>query len=248
MNHAFVYREFPAPEALASFIECVWLLRAPDGRQVRAKRVLPDNCIDVYVEGERDPVIVGPSATFRECPLSPGAQITGLRVRAGAGGAVLGLSVDELRDRSVALKDLSPDWAAEMGTQVCLAESDEERVSALTAVFASRRQSWSTPDRLVIEAVRLADLHQTGTTVRQLCADLDMGERHLRRRFMAAVGYGPKRFLRVVRFQRLLSLLRRQRTDRDWAGLALDVGYADQAHMINEVDALAGVSPGKLGL
>jgi AraC-like DNA-binding protein len=248
MDRAVAYREFHVPHALASHIECLWLLRAPDDSQSHVKRALPDNSVDIYIDGKCAAVIAGPSVTFREYLLSPGAWIGGLRIRAGAAGALIGFSAEELRDCTIPLLDLWPDWAAELGDRLCRSTNKEDRVGTLGAVLAARLRTRPAPDPLVAEAVRLSDRCKTGMTVRELCAALGAGERRLQRRFLPAVGYGPKLFLRVVRFQRLLSLMRRQRVDRDWASLALDAGYTDQAHMVNDVRAVAGASPGKLGL
>jgi AraC-like DNA-binding protein len=76
--------------------------------------------------------------------------------------------------------------------------------------------------------------------VRVETLDLGVSERQLRRRFADAVGYGPKRLARVLRFQRFLGLAEH---GGDLARLALDAGYADQAHMTAEVTELAGLSP-----
>ena len=70
-------------------------------------------------------------------------------------------------------------------------------------------------------------------------------DRQLLRRFHAAVGYGPKTFARVLRFQRMLALAR-QRRSRDLGWLALDAGYADQAHMTAECTRLGGAPPARL--
>jgi AraC-like DNA-binding protein len=248
MNHAFTYREFQVPAALASHIECGWLLRAPEGGQINVKRVFPDNCIDIYIQDECRPVVAGSAKKFRVCPVSPGALLTGLRVRAGAGGALLGVSAEGLLDCTLRLKDLLPNRVAHLEDKICRARNEPERIEALTRILLATRHNWSATDPLVTEAVRVSKDPKNGATVRQLCAHLAVSERHLRRRFRAAFGYGPKSFLRIARFQRLLLLMRRERFHRDWAGLALDAGYADQAHMINEVGTLAGVSPSKLGL
>jgi AraC-like DNA-binding protein len=53
-----------------------------------------------------------------------------------------------------------------------------------------------------------------------------------------AVGYGPKTLARILRFRRLQAL-----APAPLAELALDAGYADQAHMTAEVTRLAGVPP-----
>jgi transcriptional regulator GlxA family with amidase domain len=76
-----------------------------------------------------------------------------------------------------------------------------------------------------------------------LAAGVGLSERQLRRRFEAAVGYGPKRLGRVFRFQRLLDLLHADHGRTEWAQLAAVAGYTDQSHMIKECRELAGGSP-----
>jgi transcriptional regulator GlxA family with amidase domain len=78
---------------------------------------------------------------------------------------------------------------------------------------------------------------------------VDVGARRLRRRFAAAVGYGPKTFQRVLRLQRALRLAggnARPRASLSLAMIAVAAGYADQAHMSRELRALTGRSPGAL--
>ncbi len=82
--------------------------------------------------------------------------------------------------------------------------------------------------------------------VSRLAAAVGLSERQLRRRFEAAVGYGPKRLGRIFRFQRLLDLLHAAHPPVHWAELAVETGYVDQSHMINECRTLAGVPPSAL--
>ena len=71
-----------------------------------------------------------------------------------------------------------------------------------------------------------------------VAAELGVSARQLHRRVSNAVGYGPKMLARVLRFRRLQAL-----PPAPLVELALDAGYADQAHMTAEVTRLAGVSP-----
>lgn len=65
--------------------------------------------------------------------------------------------------------------------------------------------------------------------------------KHLTERFRAEVGVGPKAIARIVRLNRAM---REARSGTDaWAGIAAGCGFADQAHMAREFQALAGVSP-----
>jgi AraC-like DNA-binding protein len=66
----------------------------------------------------------------------------------------------------------------------------------------------------------------------------------LQRRLLAAVGHAPKPLQRILRLQRALALGRAAGWDA--ASLALDAGYADQAHMTREFKALAGSTPARL--
>jgi AraC-like DNA-binding protein len=78
--------------------------------------------------------------------------------------------------------------------------------------------------------------------VRDVARDLAISERQLRRRFAAAVGYGPKTLERVLRFGRFVEAIDR-RGGTELAALALDTGYADQAHLTRETVRLTGLSP-----
>jgi AraC-like DNA-binding protein len=71
-------------------------------------------------------------------------------------------------------------------------------------------------------------------------AGLSVGR--LTRLFKDAVGLTPKRYLRIQRFVRVLRRTRKGQP-APWACLAVECGYYDQAHLINEFHALAGVSP-----
>ncbi|TGV62444.1 AraC family transcriptional regulator, partial [Mesorhizobium sp. M00.F.Ca.ET.149.01.1.1] len=75
---------------------------------------------------------------------------------------------------------------------------------------------------------------------------LHMSERTLRRRFDDTFGYGPKTLDRILRFHRFRRL-QRQQSDASTALLAIEAGYADQAHLIRESRRLTGATPPALG-
>ena len=94
----------------------------------------------------------------------------------------------------------------------------------------------SEPDPLVRAAI--AELARPRARVGAAAAELGVSARQLQRRVSDAVGYGPKMLARVLRFRRLQLL-----PPAPLAELALDAGYADQAHMTAEVSHLTGLSP-----
>ena len=77
----------------------------------------------------------------------------------------------------------------------------------------------------------------------QLSEWIGISGRQLQRRFAAAVGYRPKQFQSVLRFQRLLGLASRGLAPRTLGQLSAAAGYADQAHMTREFQRFAGTAP-----
>ena len=123
------------------------------------------------------------------------------------------------------------------------ATTPDQRMSVLADMVAEYfADTGPVVDRPVARAVAVLRA-QPDRPVSALAADIGLCERQLRRRFEAAVGYGPKRLGRVFRFQRLLDLVHASRGRAGWSQLAIAAGYADQSHMINECLALTGGPP-----
>jgi AraC-like DNA-binding protein len=91
------------------------------------------------------------------------------------------------------------------------------------------------PDPLAAAALGARD-------VAALARDTGYSPRQVHRRVLAATGHGPKRLARIGRMQALLAAGR----GRSWARTAAELGYHDEAHMINDVRRLAGATPDAL--
>ena len=92
-------------------------------------------------------------------------------------------------------------------------------------------------------------LHDPRARAEDIADDVGLSPRQLRRRCHAVVGYGPKTLQRVLRFRRFVSrldALPRCPADLDLADLAVQAGYADQAHLTRECGRLAGLTPAAL--
>jgi transcriptional regulator GlxA family with amidase domain len=77
-----------------------------------------------------------------------------------------------------------------------------------------------------------------------LAEDAAVTERQLHRRFVHAVGYGPRLLQRVLRLQAFLALCGSPRLGL--AELAVRAGYADQSHLSRDTRELAGRTPAEL--
>jgi AraC-like DNA-binding protein len=209
-------------------VACTWEQATTTRRE---QHVVPDGCVDLIWAGERLG-IAGPDTGPRVVALAPGSRLVGVRLRPGTAGAVLALPASELCDSS-------PDAADVLGQNVAaamleaLASGQDPHALLLRAV---ELRGAGEVDPLVSAAV-LA-LACPRARVGSVAAELGVSARQLHRRVSDAVGYGPKMLARVLRFRRLQAL-----APAPLVELALDAGYADQAHMTAEVTRLAGVSP-----
>jgi len=209
-------------------VACTWEQVTTPGQE---QRVVPDACVDLIWSGEQLR-IAGPDTIARVVKLAPGSRLVGVRLRPGAAGVALGLPASELRDASPAAADV-------LGRDVAAALLDELAAGSDPHALlrrAMRLRGVAEPDPLVRAAVTA--LGRPRVRVAEVAAELGVSGRQLQRRVCEAVGYGPKMLARVLRFRRLQAL-----GPAPLAELALDAGYADQAHMTAEVTRLAGISP-----
>jgi AraC-like DNA-binding protein len=209
-------------------VACTWEQATAAAHE---QRVVPDACLDLIWSGEGLHV-AGPDTRARVVELAPGSRLVGVRLQPGAAGAVLGLPASELCDTSPDAADvLGREVAAALREALAAAQNPHALLQRAVELRGVRE-----PDPLVAAAVRALGLPRA--RVGSVAVELGVSARQLQRRIGDAVGYGPKVLARVLRFRRLQAL-----PPAPLADLALDAGYADQAHMTAEVTELAGISP-----
>jgi AraC-like DNA-binding protein len=79
-------------------------------------------------------------------------------------------------------------------------------------------------------------------TQEELTDQVDISLRHFRRKFKEVIGVSPKYFCKVIQLNTVFEMLNTSNTDR-LHHLALDCGYYDQAHFINDFKKMIGSSP-----
>jgi AraC-like DNA-binding protein len=234
-----MYREIsPAPE-LAPYVECFWISEVETDRRTR---ILPDGCIDLlfFTRGKQvvDAQVVGAMSRFLDVPLRSDQSILGVRFHPGMARACLSYDIPSLNDRSVSMRAVLGDAATMLMEVFWNRSSFEARIEKLTGRIV-RWPVVSEPQQAIGELVR-----KRGRL--PLCEFADaagLGERQLRRSCYRYSGLAPKHLARILRFRHAASRLREGANDL--AGVALDCGYYDQAHMIRDFRELAGTSPAK---
>ena len=146
-------------------------------------------------------VVAGP-ATPRSSSSPAGAAALGVRFGPGAAGAALGVAARELRDRTVALEDVWGAPALELAERLS-ATPRADRLSRARRRGRAAPRRGPRPGRARRPRQRPAG---RGLAVTAASREVALTDRHLRRRFHDAVGYGPKTLQRVLRLRRFLAL------------------------------------------
>lgn len=244
------YRERPPVSRLAALVVTTWVQRVPRGEPAYPQRHLPTGGVELRCRVGEVPTLAGALTGPHVELLPPGTTVVGLRLRPGALAAVLGRPVTELTGLVVDAADLWGTAAAAAGERVAAATTDAAAVGALEDLVeaAARRSGVTGPEPLLGEATRRL-MPWYAAEVRAVGAELFVSERGFRRHLLAGVGIGPKALQRTLRFQGFLARTQAataaggDAADDGLARLAVDVGYADQAHLTRECVRLTGLTP-----
>lgn len=236
------YREFRPPLSLARHLVCLWTQAIVGPRDEFAQRVLPDGCVDIVLINDEAPTVIGPWTESFVARLAPGTMIIGARFRPGLAAGLLGLPASVLLNQSVPLGDVWDRAASARFERMAEERSLAARRSAMEVALIEQLAHADPADQVTSTAIHWLAQHPHGR-IEQLSQWIGFSSRQLQRRFTTAVGYGPKMFQSVLRFQRLLNLAGRTSVPWNLAQFSADAGYADQAHMTREVQRFSGSPP-----
>ena len=247
------YVERPPLPALSGAVRTVWIQRT--GEAAYVQRHLPTGGVEIHFPIGGQPQLVGPLTGPAVEVIPPHTTLVGVRFHSGT-APPLPTVLNDLVDQRLELTEL---WGAAVDrlvTAMATAGTPEQALMSLQACLAAEFRdggirSWGRADPLVSEAVRaLMPWHPVD--IDTLAAHLALSPSQLRRRCLRAVGVSPKVLQRTLRFQGFLALAQAGATATGRpgadgvAGLAVDAGYADQAHLSRECLRLTGLTPRQL--
>jgi AraC-like DNA-binding protein len=153
-----------------------------------------------------------------------------------------GLPMRELAARMVTLADLADPEIGLLARRLEDMADWERRLDLVEGFILDRLRRGPAVDPAVASAYRELAFCHGDIRIAAIAARLGWSRKHLSQRFQDEVGLPPKAVARIFRFNRLLSLAAVD-SGADWAGLAAECGYADQAHLTREFAEFAGTTP-----
>ena len=239
---ASTFQERPPPAELAGIVTCAWIQHIPRESGSYLHTSTPDGSVEIaYRPGHgRGPHLIGPRTRPTQEVLAPGTTTVGIRFRPGASAGVIGMPCSELVDQTVDLRAVWGSPADRLADELASADSTNILVSLLMG--AVHRESMGTTGLDAVTELIVESLRQNPQRLPDIGHLVGLSKRQVRRRCLAAIGFGPKTLQRIARFQRLLAVAHTEVHVR-LAELAVEHGYADQAHLTSESQRLTGLPP-----
>lgn len=252
------YKEIPPSPSLMPFVKCFWVLEngaEEDGGKLQ--KVLPDACPELIIHyGDRFRIrsgekikqqpyafLFGPITRHIEIGPSGRTGMVAARFYPGTLSAFLSFPVKEITDQYIALHTVFGKEARTLEKSLrAYSKFDEQMIGLLDAFLLSKlSQQAFTPILKQATLRQIAD-QQQAVKIEALSQQLNIGRRHLERKFNDQVGMSPRLFLRIVRFQNVFRIIRNKNI-KNLTDLTYRAGYFDQSHFNRDFKAFSGMSP-----
>jgi AraC-like DNA-binding protein len=234
-------RRSPAAD-LSTWIAHYWMIQWDlRGCEPHIAESLPHPNVHVIFE-PRASVVCGVHTSKFSRLLEGQSQVFGVKFKPGAFRPFFKSQVSKLANRLVPVKSVFGKEVEGLQTIVLSSRGEDERVEAANAFFRARMPKSDKTVDLVARLVQQILDDRDIKTVEDLAAKTSTGKRSLQRLFNEYAGVSPKWVIQRYRLHEAIEQAHSKKK-LDWSQLALDLGYFDQAHLINDFRALTGYSP-----
>jgi len=248
-DDALVFRHHQPGGPLAKFVDLFWYWQKPDLLQ-GLECVLPtgtvelvidlDSCraADTIISGVKSkPVVI--SAT-KNCNKSD--RLLGIHFKPGGAFPFLPFPLYELHNHDITLGDLWGDQQADRLLSL-IHESDTitKKFNILEQwLLVNMRQPLQHHPAVSLAALALQAL--PNISMKALVEKANLSQRYFIQLFQKEMGFTPKLFSRITRFQTVLDTIEKTGSV-DWFDIAATYGYYDQSHFIHEFQEFSGITP-----
>lgn len=263
VHAAMRYQEFHPSPLLRPYVECFWIAQSgTPSRTPRREILLPDGTTQLLLS------FAGGYRRFDGAGADRGVSIAGshlvgmrtqgifieqrgvedifaIRFRAGGLSPFISLPIAETVQQSISLDLLLGPAASELEARIFEAPTAAERIAIAEGVLLQRLragEAMAHAQRNLRHALKRIYASHGALSIDRLGRELGMGYRAMDRAFNRHVGISPKRLSRIVRFNYALNLMHRS-AGACQSRIALEAGYADQAHMIRDFREFTHTTP-----
>jgi AraC-like DNA-binding protein len=237
----------PAPP-LASYIEALWYYDS-DQTTRHTERVLPNGRFQVIINFSAGAgAVSGLRSDYIEIQTAAIQSVIGVLFRPGGARPFFDVPANDFFNQVVPLEAVWGSRSPQLGDRLREAVTAREKFQVLEVALLQALRSVSANGRLALHpsvSYALGAFRHVPQirTVIDVSRDAGLSRRRFGQLFHEQVGMTPKLYCRLIRFR---EVLRRVTSggNVDWADVALESGYCDQAHLAHDFRDFSGLSPG----
>lgn len=231
----------PASE-LGHFIEHYWVVTWDlRGREPHRQGTLPQPNVHVVFAANNSHVYGVVTGKFSR-HLEGKSHVFGIRFAPGMFRSFLGSAVSKLADKTKPVRAVFGESVCELEAVLVSSAAQERMVGAVNEFFQRRIPPLDAKAELAKRVVKQILDERDLRTVDDLVKRVGIGKRTLQRLFGEYVGVSPKWVIRRYRMHEAVERFRSGERP-NFAQVALELGYFDQAHLINDFKSIIGYSP-----
>ena len=210
---------------------------------------IPDGCIDaVFVKmmGKIRLEIIGTPLCAKPLVVFPDAEYFGIRFQPGV---FLPLKenfkqITSFTDTETFISNISEEYKV-LAENIFKCSTLEDKKNLMLEFFKKLDKSEYTVNETVQEMLRYINFSNGNTDMKEISDVLCYSERHLTRLFNSSLGYSPKMYVRIVRFQYAIEKLTEKADyyENNISDYIQELGYSDQAHFQREFKEFTGITP-----
>lgn len=170
------------------------------------------------------------------------SEMSGVSLYSHALPFFFGISPSEFANQLVDIRELFSKDTTAVTERLARCPDFHEQVKVLTDYLLLRLSLSGYDTPVFMNAIRRMREMKGQVSIRGLADEFSLSQKQFERKFKEFSGFNPKLYSRILRFESSLASFGKQNSYTD---IALDHGYYDQSHFINDFKTFSGCSPRK---
>ena len=251
------YTQYKPSGTLANYIECYWICRDPFITMAPLERLIPGGRTEMILNFGHPMQFLAPDELSDGKAISHAhimgqrnriyyakqngdTDLLGVRFKPGGISAFTKLPVSDLLNQIIpaeyVLGTSIKDWEGRLAEK----KNDADRIYLLDGLIMQIAKDTTAEWTSVSNAVEIIR-KSNSISVNALCNESGSYYKKLERAFLKYVGYTPKNYCRIVRFNRAIRQMHVNK--KSLTSVCYDCGYYDQSHFIKDFRQFTGTTP-----
>ncbi len=251
------YRQYYPSAQLADLIECYWVLHAPDRFMDAPDRLIPGGRVELIFNfgdpsdwlitpenphGTRfnGPMIMGQRNQIFYVKSTGKTRMLGLRFKPGGLAAFTNVPVSDLLNTLLPAELIVGKAVNSLEMQLADYSDDVKRIQVLDTILKTALRNISADQLVVNQTIDLLRNSQDDISIDTICQQTGWYYKKLERLFLKKIGYTPKYYHKILRFNKAVRCMR---TAHNLTDVGHSCNYFDQAHFIRDFRLFTGTTP-----